>query len=182
MSLALPYRCNPLTCKSLAYVMAKCGGRRSILLWLDLRLSVNLCLLRPSFRSASQLPYFPATWDRKSSRTWNCYFPSFMFKTTGVQVGYFLFSTLIRLKKINFSWRQAFVNEKIILEVYFTLVTFPSPCWKHKRIFLQYLLLELAWASRGKPHNIVPHSPTTGSLRSFKISELISLGLQYVVN
>ena len=59
---------------------------------------------------------------------------------------------------------------------------FSFHCWKHKRIFLQYLLLELAWPSRGKPHNIVPHSPTTGSLWSFKISELISLDLQYVVN
>ena len=59
---------------------------------------------------------------------------------------------------------------------------FSFRCWKHKRIFLQYLLLEPVWASRGKPHNIVPHSPTTGDLWSFKLSELISLGLQYVVN
>ena len=28
-----------------------------------------------TFRSASQLPYFPATWNRKSSRTWNWLFP-----------------------------------------------------------------------------------------------------------
>ena len=32
---------------------------------------------------------------------------------------------------------------------------FPSPCWKHVGIFLQYLLWESSWVPGGKSHNIM---------------------------